>query len=86
MKKERLVLRTYERQAPPMPSMQYLTRKTDLLNQPFAVFCTNPDCAHHVDGEAALPHWSEDCPLHLGVLRCPECGAPAVRPARNPDA
>lgn len=85
-KKEQLVLRTYERVAPAMPSMQYLTQKVNLLGDPFAVFCTNPGCAHHVEAESALPHWSEDCPLHLGVLRCPQCGAPVVRPARNPDA
>lgn len=84
-RKEQLVLRTYERQAPPVPSNQYLTQKVNLLGDPFAVFCTSPDCAHHLHAESAIPHWSEDCPFHLGVLRCPACGAPVVRPPRNPD-
>ena len=80
------VLRTYERRGPGIPTGQYLTRHHDLAGNPFVVFCTNEHCMHYLEGESALPHWSEDCPENLGVLRCPECGAPVVRPLRNPEA
>ncbi len=81
-----MVLRTYERRSSGVPTGEYLTRRYDLAGNPFAVFCTHPDCPHWLEGVSALPHWSEDCPENLGVLRCPECGAPVVRPPRNPDA
>lgn len=83
---KRLVLRTYERRSPEIPTGVYLTRHHDARGNPFVVFCTNEGCRHWLEGESALPHWSEDCPEHLGFLRCPECGAPVVRPPRNPDA
>lgn len=78
-----LVLRTYERQelsGSGIPADKYITRTHNLAGHPFVVFCTNSECMHFIDGEGALPHWSEDCPERLGVLRCPACGAPVVRP------
>lgn len=78
--KKHLVLRTYERPEGGVPSGKYVTRRLNLAGNPFVVFCTNEHCLHYIEGEGAIPHWSEDCPEKLGVLRCPECGAPVVRP------
>lgn len=79
--KRRLVLRSYEKKAVcGVPAGQYVTRKLNLAGNPFVVFCTNEFCEHYIEGEHSLPHWSEDCPEKLGVLRCPVCGAPVVRP------
>ncbi|MCR5661303.1 MAG: hypothetical protein K6G50_04120 [bacterium] len=83
--KKQLVLRTYERKEGGIPSGKYITRRYNLAGNPFVVFCTNEFCPHWINAEGALPHWSEDCPENLGVLRCPECGAPVVRPETNPD-
>ena len=78
--KKELVLREYMIPQGGVPSGKYVTRKYNLAGHPFVVFCSNENCAHFIDGEMALPHWSEDCPEKLGVLRCPECGAPVVHP------
>ena len=78
--KKQLVLREYEIPAGGIPSGKYVTRKYNLRGHPFVVFCTNEHCSHYIEAPMALPHWSEDCPENLGVLRCPECGAPVVRP------
>jgi len=59
---------------------QMVSRPYNRQGNPFVVFCSNADCEHHVEGEFALPHWSEDCSEHLGVLRCPRCQAPVIRP------
>lgn len=78
--KKHLVLRSYEKRAVHIPSGRYLTQKLNSQGNPFVVFCTNEFCPAYIYGENALPYWSEDCSIHLGVLRCPECGAPVVRP------
>ena len=78
--KKQLVLREYMIPQGGIPSGKYVTKKYNLAGHPFVVFCTNSECFHYIEREGALPHWSEDCPEKLGVLRCPECGAPVVRP------
>ena len=59
---------------------QYVTRPYNLMGEPFVVFCSSPTCEHFYEAEFAFPHWSEDCSERLGVLRCPGCGAPVIRP------
>ena len=59
---------------------QMVTRAHNRDGNPFAVFCSNKDCEHYIEREAALPHWSEDCSENLGVLRCPACRSPVLRP------
>ena len=62
---------------------QMVSRAYNREGNPFVVFCSHPDCEHFVDRPAALPHWSEDCKENLGVLRCPVCGHPVVRPPKD---
>ena len=62
---------------------QYVTRPLNLAGNPFAVFCTSKECEHYFDRPGAIPHWSEDCSEELGVLRCPDCGKPVVKPPRD---
>lgn len=85
-RQEQLVLRTYQRREAPLPDGERLTRRLNLAGAPFAVFCLGVECLHYLEGEGVIALWSEDCPLELGTLRCPECGAPVVRPRRNPQA
>ena len=62
---------------------QMVTRQYNLAGNPFPVFCTNKECEHYFDRPTALPHWSEDCQEHLGVLRCPVCERPVIRPPKD---
>lgn len=62
---------------------QYVTRQQNLQGNPFVVFCTSSDCEHYHERPAALPHWSDECEEYLGVLRCPACNAPVIRPPRE---
>lgn len=62
---------------------QYVTLPTNLQGNPFVVFCTNKECEHFVGREGSLPHWSDECPEFLGVLRCPVCEVPVIRPPRD---
>lgn len=62
---------------------QYVTRHHNLEGNPFVVFCMNAECEHYHERPGALPHWSEDCREHLGVLRCPACQSPVTRPPRT---
>lgn len=78
--KPHLVLRSYEKKVKRINSGRYLTQKLSLQGNPFVVFCTNEHCDAYIYRECALPFWSEDCQIELGVLRCPQCGAPVVRP------
>lgn len=59
---------------------QMVSRPHNLAGNPFVVFCSDKDCEHYWDRPSAIPHWSEDCGEELGVLRCPACGRPVVRP------
>lgn len=49
-------------------------------SEPRGVFCSNPDCPHHVGNPEASPAWDHDCPVRDGVLVCEACGAPMVAP------
>ena len=71
--KPHLVLRSYEKKVKRINSGRYLTQKLNLQGNPFVVFCTNEHCDAYIYRECALPFWSEDCPIELGVLRsrCP---------------
>lgn len=84
--KAHLVLRSYMREAQHIPSGRYITRKLNSMGNPFVVFCTNEFCEAYLYKDGALPFWSEDCSIELGVLRCPQCGAPVVRPDSPLDA
>lgn len=78
-KKENLVLRTYKRGEVEFPPPgQPILRSRYPGN--FVVFCSAADCLHSHELEGGLPFWAEDCPVVLDILRCPECGSPAVRP------
>lgn len=79
--KERKVRLTHYEVDPVNGPGQMVTRPYNLSGNPFAVFCSNSECDHYFDRPAALPHWSEDCQEYLGVLRCPACGEPVVKPA-----
>jgi hypothetical protein len=59
---------------------QMVSRPYNHDGNPFAVFCSNKDCENFIDRDGALPHWSEDCSEYLGVLRCPTCKAPVLKP------
>lgn len=78
--KPHLVLRSYEKKVKRINSGRYITQKLNLQGNPFVVFCSNEFCDAYIYKECALPFWSEDCNIELGVLRCPQCGAPVVRP------
>lgn len=60
---------------------QMCNRQYNKEGNPFVVFCSNFNCEHYHERPTALPHWSEDCHEDLGVLRCPKCKAPVVRPS-----
>ncbi|MGE0492444.1 MAG: hypothetical protein AB7S38_24735 [Vulcanimicrobiota bacterium] len=79
--KERKVRLTHYEVDPVNGPGQMVTRPYNLSGNPFAVFCSSSECEHYFDRPAALPHWSEDCQEYLGVLRCPACGEPVVKPA-----
>jgi hypothetical protein len=64
---------------------QMVTRPFNFQGDPFVVFCSNETCPHYYEAEFAFPHWSEDCPEALGVLRCPNCRAPVIRPKGAPE-
>ncbi|MEW6279027.1 MAG: hypothetical protein AB1758_10415 [Candidatus Eremiobacterota bacterium] len=83
--RKELVLRSYEKQRGRLPVPGEFITAELYKGVHFVVFCSQPDCLHYHDREGALPFWSEDCPEHLGVMRCPECGAPAVRPPHTRD-
>ncbi len=78
--KKHLVLRSYEKKAVHVPSGRYLTNKLNVQGNPYVVFCSNEHCEAYLYADGALPFWSEDCQVRFGVLRCPNCGAPVVRP------
>lgn len=59
---------------------QYVSRPYNLKGDPFVVFCSSEACPHFYEAEFAIPHWSEDCSELLGVLRCPHCKSPVIRP------
>jgi len=59
---------------------QMCNRQYNREGNPFVVFCSNEECEHFGDRPTAIPHWSEDCQEFLGVLRCPVCKSPVVRP------
>jgi len=82
---DRLVRVTHYEIDPTNGPGQMVTRPYNLNGDPFVVFCSSSQCAHYVEGEFAFPHWSEDCAEWLGVLRCPACKAPVVRPQGAPD-
>ncbi|MBI3927237.1 MAG: hypothetical protein HY319_16995 [Armatimonadetes bacterium] len=63
---------------------QMVTESARRLGRSFVVFCSNQDCEHYWDRPSAIPHWTDDCPELLGVLRCPVCRSPVVRP-QGPD-
>ena len=77
---DRKVRMTHYEVDPTNGAGQLVTRAHNLKGDPFVVFCSNEQCAHHLDAEYAFPHWSEDCSELLGVLRCPACRAPVMRP------
>lgn len=81
---ERMVRLTHYEIDPTNGPGQLVTRPYNRNGDPFVVFCTNEQCAHHFEAEHAFPHWSEDCSELLGVLRCPACQAPVMRP-RGPE-
>jgi len=56
-----------------------LTEPYDAGGNPFGVFCSNPDCGNYLTPEAH-PLWSEDCPVKDGILVCPACDSPMMRP------
>lgn len=82
MSEKKVRVTHYERDPVNGPG-QYVTRPYNLEGNPFAVFCTNAECEHFGGRPGALPHWSEDCQEFLGVLRCPVCQSPVVRPSRD---
>lgn len=77
---ERLVRVTHYEVGPMNGPGQMVTRPYNSNGDPFVVFCSSADCSHYIEGEMAFPHWSEDCGELLGVLRCPACTAPVLRP------
>ncbi len=78
--KDRLVKVTHYERDPVNGPGQMVTRPYNLKGEPFIVFCSNNECEHYWDRPGAIPHWSEDCKEYLGVLRCPACGRPVVKP------
>lgn len=62
---------------------QMVSRPFNLEGNPFVVFCSDIECEHNIERPGAIPFWSEDCKEYLGVLRCPKCGKPVVRPPRE---
>lgn len=78
--KPSLVLRSYEKKVRRITSGRYVTQKLNQQGKPFIVFCSNEFCPAYLYAEGALPYWTEDCEVKLGVVRCPLCGAPMVRP------
>lgn len=82
--KEKKVRLTHYEVDPVNGPGQMVTRPYNLAGNPFAVFCSNKECEHFIDRPSALPWWSEDCSEYLGVLRCPACGSPVIRP-RKPE-
>ncbi|MCE7873818.1 hypothetical protein DYH09_26085 [bacterium CPR1] len=81
-KKEKLVLRTFKRREDPFPPPGQPVSKT-LYPGNYVLFCSASSCVHYHGMQGSLPFWSEDAPEVLDVLRCPECGSPAVRPPRE---
>jgi hypothetical protein len=77
---ERKVRVTHYEMEPTNGPGQMVSRPYNLKGDPFVVFCSSQACAHFYEAEFAFPHWSEDCSELLGVLRCPACKAPVVRP------
>ena len=77
--KEKLVLRTYQRREGDFPPPGQPVLKSRYPGN-FVLFCSKDDCLHYHGLEGGLPFWSEDCPVVLDVIRCPECASPAVRP------
>ncbi len=77
---DRLVRMTHYEIDPRNGPGQMVTRPLNAQGDPFVVFCSSEHCPHFIDGEHAFPHWSEDCRELLGVLRCPQCNAPVLRP------
>lgn len=77
---ERKVRLTHYEMDPTNGPGQMVTRPYNLKGDPFVVFCSNSDCSHFYEAEGAFPFWSEDCSELLGVLRCPTCKAPVIRP------
>lgn len=82
--KDRMVRMTHYERDPVNGPGQLVTRSLNLAGNPFVVFCSGSSCPHYWDRLGSIPHWSEDCKEHLGVLRCPACDKPVVRPA-SPD-
>lgn len=81
-KKEKLVLKTYRRIEANFPPAGQPVLKSRYPGN-YVLFCSKEDCFHYHAREGALPFWSEDCPVVLDVIRCPECGSPAVRPSQD---
>ncbi|MEW6281566.1 MAG: hypothetical protein AB1758_23350 [Candidatus Eremiobacterota bacterium] len=69
-----------ESRFPVIRSGAFVARRFNDNLSAFVVFCCNPECAHYVHDPAAFPHWTEDLPERLGLLRCLACGSPVVRP------
>ncbi|GMU52719.1 MAG: hypothetical protein AMXMBFR33_18650 [Candidatus Xenobia bacterium] len=65
-------------------SGKFVYHHFDDEDYPFVVFCSEKSCVHWVGNPEAFPHWSEDLPVKLGLLRCTVCGAPVLR-ARDAD-
>lgn len=80
---ERMVRVTHYERDPVNGLGQYVTRPVNLQGNPFVVFCTDKECEHFFERVGALPHWSDECSEFLGVLRCPACGKPVIRPPRD---
>lgn len=79
---KKVTLRHYEIDPMNGPG-QMVTETYAQSHEPFVVFCSSEHCQHSIENVSAIPFWTEDCKEHLGVLRCPECGSPVVRPRRD---
>lgn len=78
----KVVVRHFERDPVNGPGMM-VTRPLNLLGNPFVVFCSNKECETFIDNPYAIPFWSEDCKEDLGVLRCPNCQSPVLKPKKE---
>ena len=59
----------------------FIKGKFDEEGNPFGVNCSNQECQLNQDQKWLVdPLWSEDCPEKNGILVCPRCGCPMVRP------
>jgi len=55
--------------------------KFDEEGNPFGVYCSNPNCPLSEEQDRMPdPMWSEDCPVKMHMLVCPNCQSPVKSP------